>query len=155
MASLFCVAIGVTVRISTEQRFIGCLKSSMQTECASGDDDRDMKPTLTAREEQLLLVRRGMTNAEIAHRMEVREQTVKNALAVLFQKCHARNRTELALTAVVRLKSTPVELDKVLRQYFRTLRLRNAVANLRPHFFLSDRVKRFSGRRERRSLGEL
>ena len=59
-----------------------------------------MTPTISAREEQLLaLVRRGLTNREIAKRMDVREQTVKNALAVLFQKCHVRNRTQLALAA--------------------------------------------------------
>jgi DNA-binding NarL/FixJ family response regulator len=62
-------------------------------------DDVDMKPSITPREEQLLsLVRRGMTNAEIARRLDVREQTVKNALAVLFQKYHVRNRTQLAMT---------------------------------------------------------
>lgn len=73
----------------------------MQIEFAGYDDYLDMKPTITPREEQLLsLVRRGMTNAEIARRLGVREQTVKNALAVLFQKCHVRNRTQLALTAV-------------------------------------------------------
>lgn len=73
----------------------------MQIEFAGYDDYPDMKPTITAREEELLaLVRRGMTNAEIARRLDVREQTVKNALAVLFQKCHVRNRTQLALTAV-------------------------------------------------------
>ena len=68
--------------------------------CSHGHD-REMKPTITPKEEQLLLlVRRGMTNAEIARRLDVREQTVKNALAILFQKCHVRNRTQLALTTV-------------------------------------------------------
>lgn len=73
----------------------------MQIEFATCDDDLYMKPTITPREEQLLLlVRRGMTNAEIANRLGVQEQTVKNALAVLFQKCQVRNRTQLALAAV-------------------------------------------------------
>jgi len=73
----------------------------MQTEFAACDDDCDMRPIITPREEQLLLlVRRGMTNAEVARRLDVREQMVKNALAVLFQKCNARNRTQLALTTV-------------------------------------------------------
>lgn len=73
----------------------------MQTKLTSYATDFDMKPIISPREEQLLLlVRRGMTNAEIARGLGVREQTVKNALAVLFQKCHVRNRTQLALTAV-------------------------------------------------------
>ena len=89
------------VRISPLERFRGYEKFSMQIEFARYDDDLDMKPTITPREEQLLsLVRRGMTNAEIARRLDVREQTVKIALAVLFQKCHVRNRTQLALASV-------------------------------------------------------
>lgn len=73
----------------------------MHAGLATQDADVDMKPTLTPREDQLLdLVSEGLTNAEIAERLHVREQTVKNALSILFQKCYVRNRTELARTAV-------------------------------------------------------
>ena len=56
---------------------------------------------ITNRErELLLLIREGLPNREIAERLGVGEQTVKNALAVLYQKFHVRNRTQLALIAV-------------------------------------------------------
>jgi DNA-binding NarL/FixJ family response regulator len=71
---------------------------SMQIELTPRDLD-EMKPLISPREARLLaLVRQGLTNREIATQLDVREQTVKNALAVLFQKCHVRNRTELAFT---------------------------------------------------------
>ena len=54
---------------------------------------------ITRREEELLgLVREGLSNREIADQLGVEEQTVKNALAVLFGKFSVRNRTQLALS---------------------------------------------------------
>jgi DNA-binding NarL/FixJ family response regulator len=42
----------------------------------------------------------GRTNREIARHMSVGEQAVKNLLSAVYQKCHVRNRLELALFAV-------------------------------------------------------
>jgi DNA-binding NarL/FixJ family response regulator len=42
----------------------------------------------------------GRTNREIARELSVGEQAVKNLLSAVFQKCHVRNRLELALFAV-------------------------------------------------------
>jgi DNA-binding NarL/FixJ family response regulator len=56
-----------------------------------------MAVRVTRREAELLeLVRQGFSNREIASRLGVGEQTVKNAFAVLFQKFGVRNRTQLA-----------------------------------------------------------
>ena len=56
---------------------------------------------ITSRETELLvLLRQGMPNREIAARLGIGEQTVKNALAVLYQKFQVRNRTQLALVDV-------------------------------------------------------
>jgi len=42
----------------------------------------------------------GRTNREIARELNVGEQAVKNLLSIVYQKCHVRNRLELALFAV-------------------------------------------------------
>jgi len=42
----------------------------------------------------------GRTNREIASALGLSEQTVKNVLTTVFEKCHVRNRLELALFAV-------------------------------------------------------
>lgn len=55
---------------------------------------------LTKRDHDLLkLVMEGLTNREIAARMLLQEQTVKNYVSVLCQKLHVRNRVQLAVTA--------------------------------------------------------
>ena len=62
---------------------------------------------ITSRERELLsLIREGLPNREIAERMGIGEQTVKNALAVLYQKLHVRNRTQLALISAATLSGT-------------------------------------------------
>lgn len=61
---------------------------------------RGLTVEITRREEQLLrLVREGHSNREIAARLGIKEQSVKNALAVLYGKCGVRNRTQLALSS--------------------------------------------------------
>ncbi len=51
---------------------------------------------LTPRERELItLVRRGLTNREIAGVLTVSEQTVKGHLKKIFQKAGVKNRTEL------------------------------------------------------------
>ena len=60
-----------------------------------------MGEKITKREEQILdLLGGGLSNRDIASGLGIQEQTVKNALAVLYQKFHVRNRTQLALIAV-------------------------------------------------------
>ena len=55
---------------------------------------------LTAVEQRLMdLVMRGATNREIAARLGLSEQTVKNRLSRVYRKVGVRNRVELALYA--------------------------------------------------------
>lgn len=61
---------------------------------------------LTAKERRLVreLVT-GATNREIAARLGLREQTVKNLLSEIYRKVGVRNRLELALAAREFLRS--------------------------------------------------
>lgn len=55
---------------------------------------------LTAREEDILrLVSEGLSNKEVARRLEVQERTVKHHMTQILQKLHLRNRTEAAILA--------------------------------------------------------
>jgi len=54
--------------------------------------------SLTLNEQRLVrMVMRGGTNREIAARLGLREQTVKNHLSRVFRKVGVRNRVELAI----------------------------------------------------------
>jgi len=58
-------------------------------------------PRLTARERDLVRgVVGGLSNAQIAHQLGLREQTVRNRLSVVFQKVGVANRLQLALEAI-------------------------------------------------------
>ena len=53
---------------------------------------------VTARETAVLTaVARGQSNREIASRLAIKEQTVKNHVSVLIQKLHVRNCVQLAV----------------------------------------------------------
>jgi DNA-binding CsgD family transcriptional regulator len=57
--------------------------------------------SLTRRERQILkLVVDGCTNAEIAVRLGLGTQTIKNQLSVLMEKADVKNRVQLAVYAV-------------------------------------------------------
>jgi two-component system, NarL family, nitrate/nitrite response regulator NarL len=60
----------------------------------------DPLASLTDREEEILrLVSAGLSNKEIARRLEVQERTVKHHMTQILQKLHLRNRTEAAILA--------------------------------------------------------
>ena len=66
------------------------------------DDSKDSSP-LSARERQVVeLVSQGFKNREIAQRMFISEQTVKNHLHNIFDKLGVSDRLELALYAIHR-----------------------------------------------------
>lgn len=59
-----------------------------------------MSARLTPRERRLVrALLAGSTNREIAGRLGLREQTVKNQLSVIYNKMGVRNRLELAVHA--------------------------------------------------------
>jgi len=61
----------------------------------AGDDSPPPSP-LTPREEQILqLIAAGLTNTEIAQKLYLQHQTVKNYVHVILQKLHLRTRLEL------------------------------------------------------------
>ena len=56
---------------------------------------------LTPRERDLLRgIVAGRTNREMAAEFGLSEQSIKNVLSTVYQKCHVRNRLQLALFAV-------------------------------------------------------
>lgn len=58
---------------------------------------------LTPRERDLVRgIVAGKTNHAMARELGISEQSVKNALSTSYQKCHVRNRLQLALLAVRR-----------------------------------------------------
>jgi DNA-binding NarL/FixJ family response regulator len=58
-------------------------------------------PTLTRRERDVLrLLVEGYSNREIATRLAIREQTVKDHVSMLLKKFEARSRVALAVAAV-------------------------------------------------------
>ena len=59
------------------------------------------RPSLTRKEMEVVrLVAQGLRNKEIAVRMYISEQTVKNHLRSIFEKVHVGDRLELALYAI-------------------------------------------------------
>lgn len=61
--------------------------------------------SLTARETTLLeLVAGGLTNRQIARRLQISEKTVKNHLSAIFPKIGATHRTQAAVYAVGRAR---------------------------------------------------
>jgi DNA-binding NarL/FixJ family response regulator len=61
---------------------------------------------LTERERQIVAaIVGGASNRDVAHELSVSEQTVKNHLSRIFEKCGVSNRTELAVLAAAEDKS--------------------------------------------------
>ena len=67
--------------------------------------DQKERPSLTSRElEVLRLVVQGLSNKEIASRMDISESTVKNTLQQLFGKTEVRTRSQLVRVALERYR---------------------------------------------------
>jgi DNA-binding NarL/FixJ family response regulator len=74
-----------------------------QAASLSAAASRDPDKSFTQREEQVLLfVLEGLSNKEIATRMDLRETSVKGILQALFHKNHVRSRSQLVRVAMER-----------------------------------------------------
>jgi DNA-binding NarL/FixJ family response regulator len=91
---------------------------------------RDMKakplhPVLTPREYDIVrCVVAGMTNGEIAHELGLCEQTIKNALSVVYQKCDVHSRLQLALFAVRNHLASPRQTTVLEKKALKSVRRR-------------------------------
>ena len=65
------------------------------------DEKKESPPTLSARENQVLaLIAEGLSNRDVATRVNLSENTVKYHLKNILQKLHLRNRTQAVAYAV-------------------------------------------------------
>ena len=79
----------------------------------SGQDSPQTYPTLNEREQSVLrCVFEGLTNKEIASKLNLSESYVKALLQQLFQKTGARNRSQLVRIALERKEQYIPDLDK-------------------------------------------
>jgi len=84
------------------------------------DVDRDKGVTrtpavraLNSREAAILsLVRQGLTNKQIATRLQLSDKTIKHYMTSVFQKLHVRNRLEAALL-VKKTAESPADTSAV------------------------------------------
>jgi DNA-binding NarL/FixJ family response regulator len=113
---------GVLLKQSTTELLIKCIRQVSRGEYWVGRDSighlvdalRNPGRTgehpggLTPREREIVsLIVTGASNKDIAWRLGLNEQTVKNHLRKIFDKLHVANRVELALTAVERRLVAP------------------------------------------------
>ena len=78
------------------------LLTQMQRKRASGKLE-EAQPDLTSREEEILgHVSNGLTNKEIAKRLNISEKTVKHYMTNIMQKLQVRNRVEAVMSTRVR-----------------------------------------------------
>lgn len=76
----------------------------------------DYNSLLTQRERQIAeLVAYGMSNKEIARKLGVRNQTVRNMLVNIFRKTCARKRTQLAIQLVLSEYALTVDEQPTVR----------------------------------------
>ncbi len=77
------------------------LAARILNEFVSKNSARDSHGTLTQREKEVLtLIAEGASNKEIAYRLKISENTVKNHLRNIMEKLHLQNRVQLAVFAV-------------------------------------------------------
>jgi two-component system, LuxR family, sensor kinase FixL len=80
-------------------------EQTVLTELGSAPLDRRERPSLNSRELDVLrLVVQGLSNKEIASRMDISESTVKNTLQQLFGKAEVRTRSQLVRVALERYR---------------------------------------------------
>lgn len=107
---------GCVPKTASEERFLGAVRSVVAGEVAAGpwlealvqaqaspppSFSRQGPNRVSARELEIItLVARGFENKEIARKLDIREQTVKNHLGRVMRKVGVRNRQELAVFAV-------------------------------------------------------
>ncbi len=107
---------GCVPKTSSEDRVLAAIRTVASGETAAGpwlealvqshaalppSFSRDGPHRVSARElEIIMLVARGFENKEIARKLDIREQTVKNHLGRVMRKVGVRNRQELAVFAV-------------------------------------------------------
>ena len=83
--------------------------SAMEPTALGGRDlDRDQSPLSQREREIVVLVAQGFKNKEMAEKMFISEQTVKNHLHNIFDKLGVSDRLELALYAIHKNIHTPV-----------------------------------------------
>lgn len=77
-------------------RLLQAMQNPSQRDRLGGDPLAALAP----REEQILeLVATGLSNKEVARKLELQEKTVKHYMTSILQKLHVRNRVEAALLA--------------------------------------------------------
>ena len=82
----------------------GCVNSQER----GGNRDRDRSPLSQREREIVVLVAQGFKNKEMAEKMFISEQTVKNHLHNIFDKLVVSDRLELALYAIHKNIHIPV-----------------------------------------------
>jgi DNA-binding NarL/FixJ family response regulator len=82
--------------------------SSPMDSAPLGSRDRDRSPLSQREREIVVLVAQGFKNKEMAEKMFISEQTVKNHLHNIFDKLGVSDRLELALYAIHKNIHTPV-----------------------------------------------
>src|SRR6476620_3991190 len=82
--------------------------SSPMESAPMGSRDRDRSPLSQREREIVVLVAQGFKNKEMAEKMFISEQTVKNHLHNIFDKLGVSDRLELALYAIHKNIHTPV-----------------------------------------------
>lgn len=86
----------------TGQQFQNWLDESLEDSAGSGSDNKLLSP-LSRREMQILeYVTHGLINKEIAAKLGISQQTVKNHMTSILKKLNVNDRTQAAVTALRR-----------------------------------------------------
>lgn len=97
-----CVSRSARGALDAKRAVFECLTSSFGLRRDSAAERRvERNRMLTPREQQMVsLLVEGHSNGEIAKRLRLKRQTVKNQLATIYQKVGVTNRVQLAVLAV-------------------------------------------------------
>ena len=105
-----CVVEGQIWADATQMNYIvSALPSAHQRDLVA---KRKISNILSPREEQVVFqLAEGLTNREIAARLELSENTVKNYVFRIFEKLGLPNRVEVVLYATARMQQSPIAVD--------------------------------------------